>query len=229
MLISGIQKTSLIDYPGKICTILFTRGCNFSCGFCHNPELVNKDKYIPIIPNEEILQFLKRRKDLIEAITITGGEPTLHSDLPNFIKQVKDMGYLIKLDSNGTNPEMLKEILSKNLIDFVAMDIKNSFSKYQETVNRKLNIEKIKKSIKLIIDSNINHEFRTTLVPIIHTKEDVLNMTKIIKGCQTYVLQNFKSTKTVDPAFTKSRSFTQKEMLEFKKIAKSQIKDVKIR
>lgn len=229
MIISGIQKTSLIDYPKKICTVLFTRGCNFSCGFCHNPELVIPKKFAGKIPNKEIIDFLKSRTKKIDAVTITGGEPTLHKDLPNFIKEIKNMGYLIKLDTNGSNPKMLKELFKNDLIDYIAMDIKNSPRKYKKTISTKTDLKNIKKSVELIKNSNIKYEFRTTVIPTLHNEKSFKDIAKWLKGSKLLILQNFRPGKHIDPNFTKINPFTKKELKEFKKILIPYIKTIKIR
>lgn len=218
MIISGIQKTSLIDYPRKICTVLFTRGCNFSCGFCHNPELVKRSLYLKPLDNNEVLSFLAKRRRTIDAVTITGGEPTLHRDLPQFIKQIKDLGYLIKLDTNGSNPDMIQQLLSQKLITYFAMDIKNSPHKYRQTTNRTIDIKSIKKSVKLIMNSGINYEFRTTVVPGLHTEKDFEAIGKWLAGAKRYYLQAFRPAKTLDPDFGNIKPFTQKQIAIFKEI-----------
>lgn len=229
MIISGIQKTSLIDYPGKICTILFTRGCNFSCGFCHNPELVIPEKFLKSIPNEEILAFLSSRKKIIDAVCITGGEPTIHKDLPEFIKKIKLMGYLIKLDTNGTNYNMLKKLIDDKLVDFVAMDIKNSLAKYKQTTTRNINLDQIKKSINIIIAQAPDYEFRTTIVPSLHEKKDIIEIGKLLQDAKKISLQQFRPQKTLNPDFQNLPSTTYKTLENFSKILKRYIKNVEVR
>ncbi|MFH1111878.1 MAG: anaerobic ribonucleoside-triphosphate reductase activating protein [Patescibacteria group bacterium] len=236
MIIAGLQKLTLIDYPGKVAAVLFTYGCNFACAFCHNPELVdaklkNKNKFIS---EEEFFKFLNKRQGLIEGVCITGGEPTLHQDLPEFIAQIKALGFLVKLDSNGTNPPVLKNLISKKLVDYIAMDIKAPLNRYQEITRRKTDLEKIKKSIRLIIDGAVNvpgtnkknqgsaydYEFRSTLVPGFHETDDVRQMAKLIKGAKKYYLQNFISQgKILESSWQTKRSFTKEEMEDFQKIA----------
>ncbi len=196
MKIGGFQKVSLIDYPGKICAIIFTQGCNFRCFYCHNPELVDPKRYSPPIPEEEVLSFLEKRKNKLDAVEITGGEPTLHPDLIDFIKKIKSMGFLVKLDSNGSNPKKLEEALK--YVDFVAMDIKAPLEKYSSVVGVKIDTEKIKKSTDLIIHSNKDYEFRTTLIKGFHSVEDVISMGELINGARLYVLQRFVKSKILD-------------------------------
>lgn len=240
MIISGIQKTSLIDYPRKICTVLFTRGCNFFCGFCHNPELVIPKKYNKKIPNKEILEFLEKRKEKIDAVTITGGEPTIHKDLPRFIKKIKDLGYLVKLDTNGSNPQILKELINQKLINYIAMDVKNSPRKYRCTIQRKIDLRKIRRSVELIKNvcvgqhpgprrSALDYEFRTTVIPILHDKKSIEDIGKWLRGVKLLIIQQFRPGKHIDPEYKKIKPFTQKQLKEFKKILSKYIQKVQIR
>lgn len=229
MIISGIQKTSLIDYPRKICTVLFTRGCNFSCGFCHNPELVIPKQFIPKISTNEILIFLKKRTKKIDAVTITGGEPTLHKDLPNFIQKIKNMGYLVKLDTNGSNPQMLQKIVNKKIVDYIAMDIKNSPRKYKKTTNSRIDFKNIKQSVEIIKASNISYEFRTTVIPTLHDKKSFEDISKWLKGSRLLILQQFRPGKHIDLGFANINPYTQKELKEFKNILAPYINKIKIR
>jgi pyruvate formate lyase activating enzyme len=229
MIIGGIQKTSLIDYPGKICTVLFTRGCNFSCGFCHNPELVVPKLYTKSIPLYQIFNFLKKRKDKIEGITITGGEPTLHSDLPQFISKIKNMKYSIKLDTNGTNPQIIKKLINDQLIDYLAMDIKNSPNKYSLTVQKKINFQNIKKSIEIIKKSPIQYEFRTTIIPRLHDQKSITQIGKLLHLSKNFYLQQFRPSKHINSSFSKIKPYSYKELLLFKKILSKFIKNVSIR
>ncbi len=215
MIIGGFQRFSLIDYPGKICAIVFTQGCNFRCPYCHNPELVDMKRAIGFIPEEEILSFLKKRRGRLDAVEITGGEPTLQPDLLDFLKAIKDMGYLIKLDSNGTHPDMLEQIIYKNLVDYLAMDVKAPLEKYEEIVNVKVDTEKIKYSIDLIKNSRLNYEFRTTVVKSLLSKEDIIEIGKLIKGTNLYILQKFIPSKTLNPKFLKESTYSD---IEFEKI-----------
>src|SRR5690554_5488754 len=169
MKIIGFQKTSLIDYPGKIVSIIFTQGCNFKCPYCHNSDLiffqsVNNEYF----PHDYIFSFLKKRKGLIDGVSITGGEPTLQPDLYNFIVKIKDINLNIKLDTNGSNPELIKSLIDDKLIDYIAMDIKGPLDKYECIIDNKINTDKIIKSISLIKNSKVDYEFRTTVVPGIH-------------------------------------------------------------
>lgn len=217
MNIGGFQKFSMIDYPGKLTAIIFTSACNFRCGYCHNPELVLPEKFNPSLDENEILKFLKTRIGKLDAVSITGGEPTLQKDLLEFIKKVKDLGFLVKLDTNGTNPDMLKKLLDKKLLDFIAMDIKAPLDKYSDIVKVSVDLDKIKESIKLIMNSDLEYEFRTTIVRSQLSRADILEMANTIKGAKSYVLQKFISSKANDESFLQKSTYSDQEFLEIKK------------
>lgn len=218
MKILALQKISLIDYPGKVCSVIFLTKCNFRCGYCHNPELVF-DLDLPGIKEEEVFKLLDERKGFIDGVCITGGEPTLHKDLPFLIKKIKERGLKVKLDTNGTNPEMLKQLIKDKLVDFVAMDVKNVFEKYEETTNSKVDIKTIKESIKVMISSEIEHEFRTTVLPKFHKKEYIVRIAKeYLTGAKKYVLQQFvASDKIVDKSFLEERKYDENELEEIRR------------
>ncbi len=216
MKIGGLQKITLADYPGKIAAIVFTQGCNFRCGYCHNPELVNPDLFIKPISEKEILSFLKKRRGQLDAVVITGGEPFLQKNLRGFLKKVKKMGYLIKIDTNGTFPKELKKIIEEKLVDYLAMDVKAPLGKYKNTVNSEIDVEKIKKSIDLVTNSGLNYEFRTTVVKSQLKKEDLLKIGELIKPKSLYVLQKFIASKTLNPDFLNEDSYSDEEMEEIK-------------
>ncbi|MFA7658973.1 MAG: anaerobic ribonucleoside-triphosphate reductase activating protein [Candidatus Gastranaerophilaceae bacterium] len=209
--IGGLQKSSLIDYPEKISAIIFTQGCNFRCPYCHNPELIEGKMEKERGNREQILEFLNSRKDKLDGVVITGGEPTLQKSLPEFIKQIKDMGFLVKLDTNGTNPEMLRQLLDKNLIDYVAMDIKAPLEKYSEVVCSKVDTKNILKSIEILKNSNIDYEFRTTVVKSQLSHADFEKIGEIIKGADKYYLQKFVPTKTADKHFLSEKTYSDEE------------------
>jgi len=190
MKIGGLQKLTLVDYPGKIAATVFLIGCNFRCGFCHNPELIDSSKK-EVISEKEFFDFLKERKGLLDGVCITGGEPTIVSDLFNFIKKIKDLGFLVKLDTNGSNPEILKELI--NSLDYIAMDVKTSMKKYNKAVGKEIDLNNINKSIDLIKDSNIDYEFRTTVIPGLVDKNDIIEIGKWLKGVKKIVLQQFRN------------------------------------
>lgn len=203
MKIAGLQKLSLVDFDGITSATIFTYGCNFACPFCHNGELVIGSN-IPIIAENEIFDFLKKRKGLLEGVVISGGEPTLYEDLPTFIKKIKDLGYTVKLDTNGTNPKQLKHLLTNKLIDYVAMDIKNSLEKYSITCgNKNINISNIVESISLLKQNAIPYEFRTTVISEFHTLADIVDIAKVITGVPKYFLQKYiDSENCIERGFT---------------------------
>ncbi len=219
MIIAHLQKQSLIEYPGRISAIVFLAGCNLRCQFCYVPDLVLPEKIKKLKPlsQEQIFSFLKERKNFLEAVAISGGEPTLNKELPDFIKKIKSLGYLVELETNGTNPTMLKNLIDKKLVDYVAMDIKHNliFEKYNQIVGNVLTKEmfdNILKSIKILLAGKVDYEFRTTLVKEFHKKEDILEICKKIKGAKIYFLQNYQKNNTVSgKTFT---PFEEKEILE---------------
>jgi len=191
MKIGGMQKTSLLDYPDKISAIIWTVGCNFRCPFCYNKDLVfGKAEEIS---EEEIFSFLKKRKGLLEGLVISGGEPLMHKDITSFIEKVKKLKYLVKIDTNGTFPEKLKELIDKNLVDYVSMDVKAPKSKYDSLSGIKTDIKKIEKSIELLKNSNVSYEFKTTFVPNLLEKKDIIEIAKWLDGSKKYYLQQFKN------------------------------------
>ncbi|MDD4351467.1 MAG: anaerobic ribonucleoside-triphosphate reductase activating protein [Candidatus Gracilibacteria bacterium] len=230
MILKGLQKTTLIDFPGHVACTVFTQNCNFRCHFCHNPELAFPNNPAPDYAVEDFFEFLQSRKGLLEGVCITGGEPTLYADLPEFIERIKKLGFKVKLDSNGTNPEMLKSLLESKLVDYVAMDIKNSAEKYAETVGlTKLDLDKIKESIALLKESNIPYEFRTTIVPGLHTVESLRGVGELIKGAPSFTLQNFRKGKTLDPTYADKPSFLPEELAELKKVMEEYVEMVEVR
>lgn len=223
-----LEKATLLDYPGKVACILFTYGCNLRCPYCHNPELVteklNKDY---LLTEKYIFDFLKNRVGKLDAVVITGGEPLIHKEIFSLIDKIKKMGYLVKLDSNGLLPDRLKVAIDSGNIDYVAMDVKFPLSEYMKIVpNSK---ELIKESVKLIMNSGVDYEFRTTYVKGIHTLESVQQICEIIKGAKIYYIQNFRSGKSIDQKLNASNSFTPKELKSMKKSASKYVKKVIIR
>ncbi len=210
MIIGGLQKSSLLDYPDKISAIIFTSGCNFRCGYCHNPELVNSRKHI-YKPND-ILEFLKTRIGKLDAVVITGGEPCLNNDLSDFIQEIKNLGFLVKLDTNGFNPDMLEKVMP--FIDYIAMDIKAPLDKYEKITNVKIDTAKIKESISLIMSSHMDYEFRTTVVKSLLSYDDFIRIGDLINGARRYYLQKFIPSKTLDKSFMSEASYTDAEFQE---------------
>ena len=225
MIISGIQKLSLVDYEGKTACTVFTSGCNFKCPFCHNSGLAyGKEQELNI---NDILDYLSKRKTLLDAVCISGGEPTLHSDLPEFIKVIKDMGYLIKLDSNGTNPDMIKTLVENKLIDYIAMDIKNSYTNYNTISGCNVHIDNIKQSIKYVMNSGIDYEFRTTLVQEFHTTDDIIEISNMISGAKKYYLQKFKDNENCISSGL--NEIPKAKALEYQKILQEKIPNTYLR
>lgn len=192
MKISGFQKLSLVDFDGHMSATIFVSGCNFACPFCHNSGLVKNTE--PEIDESEILSYLNKRFGLLDSVCVSGGEPTLYPDLPEFIKKLKTIGYLVKLDTNGTNFEMVKFLVENRLVDYIAMDIKNSVNKYNMTVGKEINFENIKKTIDYIKKCGIDYEFRTTLTREFHEFDDIVEIAKMIKGAKKYFLQKFEDS-----------------------------------
>src|SRR3989344_2598440 len=211
MIFGGFEKFTLIDYPSKMASMVYTIGFNFRCPYCHNPELV--DETVEHTWSEkEILEFLKKRKGMLDGLVITGGEPTMHKDLPAFVKKVKKLGYLVKLDSNGTNPKMLEQLIRAGLVDYIAMDVKAPLSKYKETVSHPVDTQAIRKSIDLIMASEIPYEFRTTLVRALTSPKDIIKIGKEIKGATRYYLQKFVPTKILNPQFLRKTTYSDEEL-----------------
>lgn len=192
MNINGFNKTTLLDYPKHLAATIFIGGCNFRCPFCHNASLVTKTNSQPTISFEEVFSVLEERKDILEGVCITGGEPTLYKELPDFIKDIKKLGLKVKLDSNGTNPLMLEYLTSNKLIDYIAMDIKNSKEKYELSIGvLNFDLKSVLQSVDFLLKNSIEYEFRTTIVKEHHNLEDIISIGQWIKGANAYYLQNF--------------------------------------
>lgn len=190
MIISGLQKLTLLDYPDKVACTVFTGGCNFRCPFCHNASLVIRE--FPWLDQEQVLSFLKKRVGLLDGVCITGGEPLIYDDVGDFAAKVKKLGYLVKLDTNGSFPDRLETLINRGVLDHVAMDIKNSPEKYGETIGVPgYDISDVKKSVELIRSSGLDYTFRTTLVKPLHTQEDIHAIGRWIAGAKKYNLQTF--------------------------------------
>lgn len=198
MKIHGLNKTTLLDYPGHVAATVFTGSCNFCCPFCHNGDLVLNPSSQPLIKEEEIFSFLEKRKNVLSGLCITGGEPTLQEDLPSFIQKVKRLGYLVKLDTNGYRPDILEQLLTSNLLDMVSMDIKSCPSEYADAAGvDSLDISKINKSIELLLKCNITYEFRTTVVEELHNKDTFVSISNWLEGSKAYSLQCYKDSDSV--------------------------------
>jgi pyruvate formate lyase activating enzyme len=217
MKIGGLQKVSLIDYPGRICAIIFTQGCNFRCPYCHNPELVDPKRFGPVFSEKEVLSFLEKRIGKLDAVSITGGEPTLQPDLEGFIETVREMGYAVKMDTNGSFPDVVERLITKKLVDFLAMDVKAPLEKYSWIAGVDVNIQDIQRSLSLIMDSGVEHEFRTTVVRSLLDIGDLLRIAKLLKNAKAYALQGFVPVKTLNDNFLEEKTYTPDEFSLFKK------------
>ena len=236
MEIKGFIDVSFVDWDGKVSAVMFLPNCNFRCPFCHNLNLVLNPENIETIPFEQVKKQLEKQRGWIDGVCITGGEPTLHSNLPELCSRLKKMGFLVKLDTNGTNPAILKELMNKGLIDYVAMDIKAPLTaeKYSRASGVKAEelLQKVKESIEALLESNIDYEFRTTVVPTLHDLEDIRQICRSLVGCRKYVLQKFDVSlgkETLNPEFMKLKPFTDEDMQKFLDAAQKLIPNTKLR
>lgn len=227
MKIMGLQKLTLLDFPGKIACTVFTGGCNFRCPFCHNAGLVLGNSQEPEIREEEFFEFLDKRKGILNGVCITGGEPTLQRDLEEFIRKIREKGFLIKLDTNGYRPEILKDLAGKGLIDYVAMDIKNSPTRYSETAGLETDIDKIGESIEFLMSGAVAYEFRTTVVRQLHSPEDIQDIGVWIQGATKYFLQGFEdSGNLISQGYS---GYEKDKMLEFLSIVREYVPSAEVR
>lgn len=212
MLLGGLQKFTLLDFPGKTAAAVFTIGCNFACPYCHNSELVDPQKIKNQLPLAEadFFLFLKQRRGWLDGVCISGGEPTLQPDLAIFAEKIKNLGFLVKLDTNGGRPMILRNLIKKKLLDYVAMDIKAPLEKY--AVFTDLPATDIEESAGMIRASGLDYEFRTTALPALHTQEDFLAIAQWLKGSRRYYLQQFRPEKTLDEKFLQERTFSNDEL-----------------
>jgi pyruvate formate lyase activating enzyme len=235
MKFKGFNKTSLIEYPNRIVSVVFTGGCNFRCPFCHNKDLVLNQDRIESIDGELILNHMKNKRMWIDGIAITGGEPTLQNELPDFIKKVKEENFLVELETNGTNPDMVEQLIKDKLVDYLAMDVKAPLNedKYFEVIgeigNKKEILENIKKTIRIIQESGVDYEFRTTFVPGLLNKRDIYTIAKQLKGSKRYVIQKFLPKTTVNPEYEKKEEPKPSFFEEFKKNLKDYFGEIIIK
>lgn len=201
MKIAGVAKQSMVDYPGKIAAAIFTQGCNMNCVFCHNRCLVGQHENNPFQDENEVFSFLIKRKGFLDGVVISGGEPTLQPDLKGFIEKVKDMGYLVKLDTNGTHPEVIKELIDKKLLDYIAMDVKAPMKKYRKICRSKVDEKALLESISLIRENDVDYEFRTTFCPQLDDT-DIREIGELITGAKKYVLQQYRETDVIVGGYT---------------------------
>jgi pyruvate formate lyase activating enzyme len=240
MIIGGLQKTTLIDYPGKVACTVFLAVCNFRCPWCYSSELVLPIKIAkqPRLSEKEFFDFLRQRQGLLDGIVVCGGEPTVNKDLPQFLQKIKNLGFAIKLDTNGSNPEMLKNLVNAKLVDYVAMDIKGpmgpnfqfSIFNFQKILGEGVIFDKINESVEFLKKGNVDSEFRTTAVPGVHEKQDFLEIAKWIGGKDVkYYLQNFVAQKTIDPCFLKIKPFPNQFLEEIAKEISPHFKTCQVR
>jgi len=231
MIFRGWQKTSLNEWPGKVCSVVFLQGCNFRCPFCYNYDLVLNPEKLPLIKEKQVLDYCKKNKDLLDGVMITGGEPLINKkkDLIKFIKKVKKLGLKVGIETNGTNPKMIEFLIANDLVDYLAMDVKAPLiqKKYDKITGVKVDLKKIRKSIRIIIDSNIDSEFRTTVIPGLLKEDDILKIVQEIKGGKRYCLQQFQKGETLGQ-LPKIDVYSQKWFKEIKEKTKNLI-DIELR
>ncbi|MBN2367795.1 anaerobic ribonucleoside-triphosphate reductase activating protein [Candidatus Woesearchaeota archaeon] len=228
--IKGVQRIDLMNYSPNTSLTIFLSRCNFHCPFCHNPELVIGHDRLKSIPEEEVLDMLRSRKEWYDAVCITGGEPTLHSDLPAFIKKIKDIGLLVKLDTNGTNPAMLSELIGSGLVDFISVDVKATMEKYDKVTQVNTDTESIKKTISLLKNSKADYEFRTTAIPFFHSEEDFLKIGEMLSGSKKFSLQQFRNDRPMlNNSFMSQPRFTEKQLMDIKALMVPYFDEVEIK
>jgi pyruvate formate lyase activating enzyme len=229
--IGGLQKLTLIDYPQKVACTVFLSGCNLRCPWCYSPELVlpEKIKKHPQIEEADFFDFLDKRKGKLDGVVVCGGEPTIYSGIYEFIGEIKKRGFLVKIDTNGLNPDTLKKLVRQKLLDYIAMDVKLPLSRYKELSKDKLDSKRVKESIDFIMKSGIDHEFRTTVIPDVHGKKDIQEIGEIIRGANKYYLQNFFPEKTLEESFLLKEPFSEEKLEEFKKVASLFVEKCEIR
>lgn len=233
MLVSGVQPFTMLDFPGKSAAIIFTAGCNFRCGYCHNPEFVlpellakMKDNFIP---TEAVFRFLDERKGLLEGVVVTGGEPTMHHDLVSFLGEIKKRGFSVKLDTNGNRPEVVSAALAEGSIDYIAMDYKTSLSEYSFLAGALASAAKIKETVALIKQSGIDYEFRITLVKELHSAIIIGQMAEELRGARCVFLQQFRPAVTLNPTFANYQAFSAAEMTAIAEQFRAVVSEVAIR
>lgn len=235
MKFKGLQKTSLIEYPGKIVSVAFTAGCNFRCPFCQNPELVLNPDSLPSVSSKEVVSHLISKKKWLDGLSITGGEAMIHKDLPSFVSEVKREGFLVEIETNGTNPQMLRDLIADKLIDYVALDIKVplAWEKYKSAagINDEDLFKKVKESVEVLLElkSDIDYEFRTTVVPGLIVEEDISAIARQIKGAKRYVLQQFLPRITLDKQYERLKPYPKKVLEKMRKRAESYVDICQIR
>lgn len=229
MNLGGWQKVSLVDYPGKICTILFAQGCNFRCPYCHNPELVLPSLFKTALRTGPIFAYLEKRKGIIDGVTVTGGEPTIQADLTAFIDRIKELGYLVKLDTNGSRPRVLKELIGRGVLDYIAMDIKGPLERYDDITRTPVVLEDIRESVQVIMGSGIPCEFRTTVVESLLAEKDFEQIGRLIRHAPLYTLQHFIPSKALDPGYLQEAPTSEEYLSRVKALLENDIQLVEVR
>ena len=219
--IKGLIETSFVDWRGSMSAVLFTGGCNFRCPFCHNRELVEDVHSLPTIALRTALGRLAAQKDWVERVVVTGGEPTIHPALPDTMKSLKDAGFHVKLDTNGSNPGMVRDLVEQGLVDYVAMDVKGPLSGYARWCGVNVDVRKIRETISFLMKAEVPYEFRMTVVPFLHKAEDVYRVAETLKQADLFVIQEFRPTNTLDPNFTAIRAYTPEQMDPLRRMVRS--------
>ncbi len=229
--ICGVHGVSLIDFPGRIASVVFLGGCNFRCPFCQNVGLVEGYSALPSVTEESVLDLLGRRRGFIDGVVITGGEPLMHGEeLTRFLARLRETRLSIKVDTNGYDADMVQEVVASGLADYVAMDVKTSLEKYHMAAGRRVAVDRIQKSIRIIMGSSLEYEFRTTCVPGLVEKADIEDIARLIKGARRYYLQQYRADRpTLDPAYMKLSPYSEKELEEFRNTAQPYVESVAVR
>ncbi len=201
MTIGGLLKITLTDFPGRLAAVLFTRGCNFRCPYCHNPELVDPLRYVEPVPDGEVFAFLESRVGRLDGVVVTGGEPTLHPDLPDFLQRIRRLGFFMKLDTNGSNPDMIEELIETKMLDYIAIDVKSAPDSYARVSGAHADIDAVRRCIELAISSGLPHELRMTFVEPLISLDDMAGVAVLARGCKRFLVQPFQPSKALDPGF----------------------------
>lgn len=229
--IKGFIENSLIEWEGMICSVLFLSGCNFRCPYCHAPHLVNPAENMETIPLEAVMGYLKKNRSWVDGVVISGGEPTIHSGLKELLRQLKALGLKIKLDTNGTNPALLEDFIKEGLLDCIAMDVKAPLEEknYREVAGAACNVQDLKRSIKIIIESGLEHEFRTTVCPSYLGENEVEDIARTLQGAKKYVLQSFRPIICLDPDMTKETPYPLETLRQLREIASKHVEGSRVR
>lgn len=228
MKVAGIQNLSLVDYPGHLAAAVFLQGCNFRCPYCQNPDLISPEKQFECT-ELDVMEYISHRKDLLEGVVITGGEPTLHKGLPEFAKKIKGLGLKVKLDTNGTDPDLLEQLLRQRLIDYIALDVKTSLEKYSLVTDMRDIGPTVYESILLTMLATVPYEFRTTCVPGITEEADMARIGEVVRGAKKYCLQQFRPAITLDPSYREKKPYTKRDLERFSGIMEEYVAEVEIR